>query len=1048
MLKQVVLGNRLATAEQVTEAQAWGAEHHPQKDLAEVLFLRGSIDRAQVTLVRRVAKMQRKRPSERSPRASERLSSPLTPGQESHTPLVAQPEEPVPPSGEEETKELPSAKQPKPKQPRVSKSGKPPPGRTPSESAPSVSSSSRLRRSDPQKIGRYTLLERIAKGGMGVVYKAQHAELERVFALKVLSDRMANSKEALARFQREAKIAARLDHPNVVRVHDAGADGEYAYLVMDHVDGPDLDTVIEQEGVGMRKAAQIAAAIADALHHAHEQGIVHRDVKPDNILLDRRSGQPKITDFGIVKDLTEDADDVKLTRTGFTLGSPCYMSPEQARGKHDKVGVRSDIYSLCASLYEMLTSRPPHDGDAIHEIMVKVIEEDVAEVRTVNPAVPVDLAAITMKGLEKDPARRYATAEALASDLRRFLAGDPVQAKPPGLGTKLRRAVRRNRTVLFLAVVLSVVLGGTGLWTWQQGRARRAAERKERRDQVAEALVLIRAAQQQQDVIAKRRGYLDALLKLDYVLLGDPSHADALEAKQQVILELGDHLVDAGEATFAEFVYGLGQSVVDPAVITSRLQAARLGHWAEQAREREREGDLREARRLYASGLEELRRAGFRADFLKAKLVSLDQALEQQRLERSVAELEQLAETAASKGDHLTAMNVYGQACELDPSNGDLPVKRANQMRLVLAELDRLAAEAETGRGAAATALGSSQEDTEDEVALLFSEADSRLSAAQEQRERGDYAQAKAGYREAKQRYAEAAERATAIRARNQCETAEREAEAARAQNFAPSEFGRARELALRARKALESGDYAEATQGFEAAASTFRSAARTGAGKGDVSLARSAAQEARSQLHVAIGPQTEVTQYQSAEQDYRQAELHFSKGDYSLAKGIYERAEQGFRALLTGKDQLQEALGLREQARKMRGEAVAVAAAQFAEEELESGKQAQRSGESALKRGQFGEAIDDLKKALYRFQQARDKSEPKHEDMLEAQKERDIASALRDKLREARLTWKPLYKDGERQFRSGEELFDEQNFNSARRKFQRAAALFGRIEF
>ncbi|MEZ6189438.1 MAG: protein kinase [Planctomycetota bacterium] len=1044
-LREVVLGNRLASKAQVAEAAAWKAEHHPDKDLAEALFMRGEIDRAQVTLVRRVAKMQRKgsRPSERAPRA------------ETATPVE-----------EQETKELPS-KRPEPELPAPTKAKTPPQGKpaakkkpkpaakTPAAGAQSskalaaVSASRKLRRADPERIGRYTLIERIAKGGMGVVYKARHEELDRVFALKVLSERMANSQEALTRFQREAKIAARLDHPNVVRVHDAGADGEYAYLVMDHVDGPDLDTVIEQEGVGVRKAAQIAAAIADALDHAHGQGIVHRDVKPDNVLLDRRTGQPKITDFGIVKDLTEDADDLKLTRTGFTLGSPCYMSPEQARGQHDRVGVRSDVYSLCATLYEMLTGQPPFDGDAIHQIMVKVIEEHPAEVRTLNPSIPVDLAAIAMKGLEKDPGRRYASAKELAQDLRRFLKGDPVLAKPPGFGTKLARAARRNRTLIFLTVVLGAGLLGTGLWGWQQERTRREQERVARQEQIDQALSLVRAARKQEDASEKRRGYLDALLKLEQVLLARPDHAEALEAKQGVILELGDHLIEAGEATFAEFVFGLGQSVVDPAVIASRLAAARLGHWAEEAQERERAGDLREARRLYQSGLEELTRAGFGADYLRDKVASLDVALERERLERSLAELERLAEAAAAKGDHLAAMGVYDRACQLDPQNEDLPVKRANQERLVLAELDELAKEAATARGAALTSLGSGPDpEREDRVAALLTGADATLARGEELRSSGAYGEARVAYREAKLGFAEAASRSTAIRARTQCEQAERRAEEQRARSFAPSEFGRARELALRGRRALEAGDYEDAAQQFESAASLFRSAARTGEGKGDVSTARAAAQEVRAALHQAIGPQPELLRYQSAEQNYRQAELHFSRAEYSLAKTLYETAQEEFEVLLAAKDALLEALGLRTQVRQVRAEATQYEAARFSAEEFESGVQAQSSGEGALERGVFADALTDLGKALYRFQLALRASQPRHESMLEAQEARAIAEGLRDRVREARLTWKPDYKEGERQFRDGEGLVDEGNFKSAKRKFERAAAYFRKIEF
>lgn len=227
-----------------------------------------------------------------------------------------------------------------------------------------------------------------------------------------------------------------------------------------------------------------------------------------------------------------------------------------------------------------------------------------------------------------------------------------------------------------------------------------------------------------------------------------------------------------------------------------------------------------------------------------------------------------------------------------------------------------------------------------------------------------------------------------------------------------------------------------------------FRSAARTGAGKGDVSSARAAAQEARSALQSEIGAQPGLVMYQTAEQDYRQAELHFSRAEYPLAKTLYERAEGGFAELLAVKATLIEALGLREQVRRAKAEAGRADAARFASEEHESGIQAQTAGEDALERGKLSEAIEELQRALYRFELATRASKPRQASLLQAQEARAVAEALRDKIREARLTWKPDYKEGERQFREGEALVDEGNFKSARRKFSRAAGLFQKVDF
>ena len=262
---------------------------------------------------------------------------------------------------------------------------------------------------------------------MGVVWKARQASLNRTVAVKmILAGKLAGEAE-VQRFRREAEAAANLQHPNIVAIHEVGEHDGQHYYSMDYVQGRDLGALVRESGpLPPARAAECLKTIAEAVHFAHQRGTLHRDLKPQNVLMDA-AGVPRITDFGLAKFIERDDS---LTQTGAAMGSPSYMPPEQAAGHLDQVGPHSDVYSLGAILYELLTGRPPFRAETAVATMRLVMESDPVPPRKLNPAVPPDLETICLKCLEKNPARRYPSAHALAEELGRFLKHEPIQARP------------------------------------------------------------------------------------------------------------------------------------------------------------------------------------------------------------------------------------------------------------------------------------------------------------------------------------------------------------------------------------------------------------------------------------------------------------------------------------------------------------------------------------------------------------------------------------------------------------------------------------------
>ena len=310
------------------------------------------------------------------------------------------------------------------------------------------------------RFGDYELLEKIAQGGMGVVYKARQISLHRIVAMKMILAGQLASDSDIARFQTEALAAANLDHPGIVPVYEVGQHAGQHYFTMGYVEGPSLAAELAKGPLAPRAAAALVQTVAEAVEYAHQQGVIHRDLKPANILLDR-TGRPRVTDFGLAKRISSDSN---LTVSGQVLGTPSFMPPEQAAGNLDEIGPASDVYALGAVLYNLLTGRPPFQAANPSDTMLQVRIEEPVWPRWLNPEVPRDLETIVLKCLEKFPLRRYGTAQDLVLDLGRFLAGEPIRARPVGRFERGWRWCGRNRRLaaalgsLALTLTAAVVL--------------------------------------------------------------------------------------------------------------------------------------------------------------------------------------------------------------------------------------------------------------------------------------------------------------------------------------------------------------------------------------------------------------------------------------------------------------------------------------------------------------------------------------------------------------------------------------------------------------
>ncbi len=408
-------------------------------------------------------------------------------------------------------------------------------------STPTLPSTADARAGAGRAFGRYRLLGELGRGGMGIVWKAWDTQLQRTVALKQIAGDAALDRSQVDRFLREARLAAKLSHPNIVAVHDVGEHEGSPYYTSEYIEGRSLEEALREASPPARRVAWVKG-IADALAYAHDQGVIHRDVKPGNVLLDA-TGSPHVTDFGLAKEVHGDSDTAPLTLSGQILGTPSYMSPEQALGRPDLVGPPTDQFSLGVLLYQALVGRRPFDAPALRDQLNRVIEMDPIPPTAASPGVHRDLEAICLRALEKDPARRYATMRDFAADLARFLDGEPIVARPVSPLRRLARRLARNRPAA-VATAAAVIVAVGAIALGMVGWVRRTQEIEG--DLAAAGRAEQVAARTEGD--AAKRLYGDARDAFARVLGIDDENLDALRGIDRVkarIQDIDERLADA-----------------------------------------------------------------------------------------------------------------------------------------------------------------------------------------------------------------------------------------------------------------------------------------------------------------------------------------------------------------------------------------------------------------------------------------------------------------------------------------------------------------------
>lgn len=348
----------------------------------------------------------------------------------------------------------------------------------------------------------YELAGRLGQGGMGTVWRATQFGTHRQVAIKLMGAASLGSDRARQRFEREVELAARLEHPSIVRLYDSGSHGGICHYAMELIDGPNLDRYVEDNQLAPRQILALMRDVCLAVQYANQRGVIHRDLKPSNILVTIEGGSPTphVVDFGLAKALNDDGISPTLTRDGQYAGTPAFMSPEQASGRWDGIDTRTDVYGLGATLYLLLAGQPPHDQQGPrYEVLRRVANDEVRRPRQLNKQLDAELEALLLKALNRDPEDRYASAGELAQDIERYLKGDPLQAAPLSARARLLKFVRKHRVPLGVAAAVVLVLAAaTLISTWQAVRATRARNNEAEQRKLAQQAAAREAAQRQQ----------------------------------------------------------------------------------------------------------------------------------------------------------------------------------------------------------------------------------------------------------------------------------------------------------------------------------------------------------------------------------------------------------------------------------------------------------------------------------------------------------------------------------------------------------------------
>ncbi|MEM7311844.1 MAG: serine/threonine-protein kinase [Planctomycetota bacterium] len=397
-----------------------------------------------------------------------------------------------------------------------------------------------------RQVPGYEILGEIARGGMGVVYRARDTALNRDVAIKMISDGLLAGPEKLSRFADEAQTIAKLDHPNIVRIYEVGQHQGHPYFTMEMVSGLSLRDSFDGTPWQPRRAARLVVLLAKAAQAAHECGVVHRDLKPANIILQSTEDQsdwPRIVDFGLAKNLGADM----LTLTGEALGTPSYMAPEQASADNENINATTDVYSLGSILYELLTGRAPFRAASVAETLHQVIHDPPARPRTLNPEIPVDLETICLKCLSKQPHERYASASELSSDLERFETGHPIVARPTPLWRRVQKWARRHPAIATLSVAAAVLLLSlVGIWArftsqLQEQRAIAVRESQNSKISAEKASLSATRAENAADIQTEVMSFLNDMTTELSTLGSNDKLYEALKAAEQKVEQRLEH---------------------------------------------------------------------------------------------------------------------------------------------------------------------------------------------------------------------------------------------------------------------------------------------------------------------------------------------------------------------------------------------------------------------------------------------------------------------------------------------------------------------------